>query len=222
MMRRLNRRSGAMCGFVSYICRCRVQDSKGTTAPVLQCQRLLPVRLCSLLPLDRSAARLCTAGAGCAVRVGRKIVVDRQFLAWFDLAKAHVKNVALHNPADEVRLAAMIDDLGAAASGGSVDGPIGIYFEQVSVLSFASPFGLPAADALAGVFNHLPVGGDVLGRVHSVTVDFGSADFECEASMVRIDAGRFYKNSSHVRFGCLHCSGHTHAPRAFLGEDSEP
>src|SRR5580698_2771607 len=64
-----------------------------------------------LLPfLDRTAARLGAAGARSHLAKVGKIIVDRQFLAGLNFAQAHVEDVTPHHAADQVRLAAMVDD----------------------------------------------------------------------------------------------------------------
>ena len=59
----------------------------------------------------------------------------------------------------------MVDDLGAAAAQGAVEGPVIVQGEQVSDLPVAAALGFAAADSLAGVLDDLAPRGYALAGV---------------------------------------------------------
>lgn len=147
---------------------------------------------------DCTATRRGTAGAGKRPNVFVEIVVHGQLFAALDGAQAHIKDVASHDPADEIWIAAMVDDLGSAATHGTIQRPIGIQGEQVRVVAVASNLGLLTVQALAGVFNHLAIGGNALGGENSESVDLRTPDLEAKAGVLRIDLRRSDELGSHT------------------------
>src|SRR5258708_31463419 len=74
--------------------------------------------------IDGAAASLRAALACDLLLVGPEEVVYGQFLAFPDGANTEVQNVALEDPRFQVRIAAMIDELGAAAANRAIHRPI--------------------------------------------------------------------------------------------------
>src|SRR6185436_6936877 len=72
------------------------------------------VRL-SLYLHDAPALSRPTGAGGAVAPILREVVVDGQFFARPDHAQAHVQDMALHDAAHEIGVAAVVDDLGAAA-----------------------------------------------------------------------------------------------------------
>src|ERR1700691_3138105 len=137
--------------------------------------------------LDSPATVFRAATTGSALDVAAEIVVDGQLFTAANRAEAHVQNVALHDAADEIRLAAMIDDLRAAAADGAVECPVSVHAEQIGVIAFIAPLGLMAIDALTGVFDHFAAGRDFLGGVDSVAVKARLADDQTVTGIARIE-----------------------------------
>src|SRR4051794_20424785 len=97
------------------------------------------------------------------------MVIDRQFLAPPDRFAGHIQDVPLANLGDDVRVAAVIDELRPAAADGAVQRPVVVKREQIDqlILAVASPFGLFPADTLAGVLDDLASRGYIFPGVNA-------------------------------------------------------
>src|SRR3970040_214080 len=88
-------------------------------------------------PLRRTvhdpAARPGAAVAGEREHVTGDPVVEQHLLAPLDPAEAHQRDAPLADPGDQVGLAAVVDELGAAPAYGAVDGPFRAHPDQVDV-----------------------------------------------------------------------------------------
>src|SRR6266852_9546829 len=93
-----------------------------------------------------------------------------------------------HDPADEVRLTAMIDDLGSAAADRAIYSPIRIEREQVRGAVIVAPLRLAPVDPLTGIFDDLAVTWNTLRRVDSKAMNPGLSDDEAETGVARVDA----------------------------------
>ncbi len=89
----------------------------------------------------------------------------------------------------------MVDVLRPGAADGAIEGPIIIEREEIDQPTrLGTPLGFTAADALTGVFNHLPAHGNKLGCVHAPAMDFRGGKSHAEARVSRIDAGRAFSH----------------------------
>src|SRR5262249_51090591 len=126
-----------------------------------------------------------------------KVVVDGQFFALLDGAKAHIKDVALHDAADQVRLATVIDDFRATPADGAVDGPIIVDPEHVCADAPVAAFRFAPFDTLAGVLDDFAIRGNLLLGVDSIPVDLRPADRHFEAGELEIEDRSFDRCGSH-------------------------
>src|SRR5215831_3550645 len=110
------------------------------------------------LEIDGTAAALGPAQARDLLDIGGEAVVYGEFLPWMNHPAAHVEDVPLEIPGAQVGLAAMIDDLCAAAAHCAVEGPVVVQSEEIRQITSAAALGLAAADLLSRVLDHLPVG----------------------------------------------------------------
>lgn len=76
--------------------------------------------------VDGSAAFERAAGARNFFDIGIEMVVDRQFLAFPDIARRNIQNMAADNTRYQVRVAAMINILRARAIYSTIYGPVTI------------------------------------------------------------------------------------------------
>src|SRR5579863_10149260 len=106
--------------------------------------------------------------------------------------------MTLHDAADPVGFAAVIDDLGAAAGHRAIEGPVVVHREQVGECAVAAPFRLAPINALPGIFDYLAPGGDPFFRVDAIAVNPRPPDRDFETSVARIDGRRLYWSGSHV------------------------
>ena len=139
------------------------------------------------LEVDRPAAALALAATADMLDPIREAVVDGELLAAADGALADVENVPLEDAGAEVRVATVVDDFGAGTAHRAIDGPVIVDAEQVGDRSLAAAPGLVAVEALAGVFDHLAVGGYRLERVHPAMVNPRLANLQPETRVPRVD-----------------------------------
>jgi hypothetical protein len=151
----------------------------------------------TLLP-DRAPAFRRAARARKRPDVFAEVVIHRQLLARFNDAQAHVQHMPLHDAAHQIGIAAMVDDLGAAAAHRPVQGPVTVHGKQVGVIAVAAVFGFLPVQALAGVLNDLALGRNPLTGENSVAMDFGPPDHQLETGALWIELGRRNEISSHV------------------------
>jgi hypothetical protein len=74
--------------------------------------------------LDRTATILGAAEAADSLGLLSEIVVDSEFFARLDHAKAYVQYVTLHYAADQVWFATVIYDFSAAPADSAIDSPV--------------------------------------------------------------------------------------------------
>lgn len=90
----------------------------------------------------------------------------------------------------QIRIAAVVDELGAAPTGGSIHRPVGIELKEIVAPGhFCPAFSLATVDPFSGVLDHLTVRRDPLGREHPPPVDFGTTNAEFEAAVTRVQVG---------------------------------
>src|SRR5579863_10722018 len=68
--------------------------------------------------VDGAAAGAGAAGAGDLFVLLGEVVVDGEFFAFADAAEGEIQDVAFDDAGDDVRFAAMVDELGSAAVDG--------------------------------------------------------------------------------------------------------
>jgi len=152
-------------------------------ASVLRLMAAFALRVLLLLRFpDRARARRRTAGAGKRPDILVEIVVYSQLLAPADGAQAYIEDVAFQDAAHQIGIAAMIDDLGAAAAHRTIQRPIGIHGEQVGIIAVAPDLRLFAIQPLAGIFDHLTIGWYTLAGEDSVPVDLRTPDLKLKTS----------------------------------------
>src|SRR5438270_13412552 len=98
-------------------------------------------------------------------------IVDGQFLARLYHALAHVEDVAPHDAAIQIGIAAVVDNLGATAAEGAVDGPVIIKRKEVGDGALTAALGFAAADLLAGVLDDPAARRNALERIDSAAVN---------------------------------------------------
>ncbi len=115
-------------------------------------------------------------------------IIDGQLFAGLDIAQAHIDDVAFDDTGDEVRVARMIDVLGAGAAYRSIEGPIVIEREEIDHLTgVGAPFGFAPTDSFAGIFDDLTADWYELRRVDAPAVDFRFRQLDLETGVIRID-----------------------------------
>ena len=146
--------------------------------------------------LDRTATILGAAEAADSLGLLSEIVVDSEFFARLDHAKAYVQYVTLHYAADQVWFATVIYDFSAAPADSAIDSPVIVEHKQVRVVRILS---LPAVEPFAGIFDHFAVDRNQFPSVDPVAMNCGLPDRKLENRIARIDTGSAYQNSSHTR-----------------------
>jgi hypothetical protein len=148
-----------------------------------------------LLAVDRAATFRRAAPAANLARFCVEFVIVGQLFPALDPASAEQEDVAADDSLPQIRIAAVIDEFGAAASDGAVNHPAAIQFEEVSLLAgFSAQHGAVAADrlalgdSLAGVLDNFSIRGDRLGREDSAAMDARAADAELETGVARVNA----------------------------------
>lgn len=142
-----------------------------------------------LLQIDRSAAKRRAAPAGYILDILREMVIDRELLAFANRPTAHIEDVALTDDRHNIRIAAVVDVLRAAAAYGAIQRPVVIEREEINHprLFVAAALCLPAADTLAFVLDDLPAGRDILSGVNSPAVNLRGLNNKSETGKFRID-----------------------------------
>lgn len=110
----------------------------------------------------------------------------------------------LDDAADQVRSAAMVDDLCSAAAHCTVQSPVGIECEQVREIAVAAFLGLLAIQPLAGVLDDLTIPWDSFGCEDAVPVNLGTFDFQLETGILFVDFWPLNQVGSHRN--CVHFS----------------
>ena len=140
--------------------------------------------------VDGAAAARGAARAFHLGHLGLEAVVDGKFLAGLDVARGHVKDVAAEDPGMAIRIATMVQILGATAAHASVERPIAVESEHVVQLAAGAFRGFAAVAALPGVLDDLPPLGNELLRIDAPAMNLGGADGEPEAGVFRGDRWR--------------------------------
>jgi len=140
-------------------------------------------RLCVAALPNRAPAGSSATGARKCTHVLPEIVVHRQLLSGLDGAQAHIQHMPFHDAAHQVGIAAMVDDLGAAAAYRAVQGPVIVHRKEVGVIAVAAVFGLFPVQALAGVLNHLTISRNPLAGEDSIAMNLRAPDQELETDM---------------------------------------
>ena len=104
--------------------------------------------------------------------------------------------MAFSSPDHDVWVTTVIDTFSPASPHRAIDPPIAIEARQVNqLLTFCSPGAkepapvLYPADALAGEFDDLAVGGDGLAGEDAAAMDPGASDAQAKCSVARVNAG---------------------------------
>src|SRR5271163_3062446 len=130
--------------------------------------------------------------------VFRKVVVHRQLFARFDRAEAHIQDVPLHDAADQIRRATVIDDFGSAPAGRAIDGPISVHSEKVRTHAPVALLRLTPVQAFSGIFDDFPVGGNGYFGIYAISMDLRSSNRQLEARVSWIQIRSFYRCGSHI------------------------
>ena len=69
----------------------------------------------------------------------RRGVVERDFFTGFDLAQGKEKHVPVHDPAEAIRRAGMIDECCRIAAAAGIDAPIVIQLADADLAAFRNP-----------------------------------------------------------------------------------
>src|SRR5690349_24328260 len=99
----------------------------------------------------------------------------------------------------------MVDKFCARTADGAIDSPVIVERKEIDevVVCLGAALGFPAADSLAGVFNHFAPGGDAFGGIDAPAVNFRTCELHAEAGIARINtacqAGRFTALSARGR-----------------------
>jgi len=129
-----------------------------------------------------------------------KRVIVRQFFARAYLSAAAEENVAPQPPLVKVRLATVIDELGAVPPP-SVNDPAAVQSEKTNPLRLAAlpeaAYRLGVVDSVAGIFDHEPSAGDRFARKDAKAMDRRRADFQPEARDRRINSARSHTCVGH-------------------------
>src|SRR5208282_6453494 len=108
-----------------------------------------------------------------------------------------------------IRVAAVIDEFGAASGHGSINDPAAVQDEKIKASAFAgtddfteSLIGLAVGDALAGVRDHFAARRYVFVRKHAPAVNPGTGNAEQESGAAGTECGGgSYALSHRSRFG---------------------
>ena len=144
----------------------------------------LRMRMLSLfLNVDGATASGGAARTGYLLHILIEMVIDRQLLARENDTHTHVEDMFLIHPGADVRFAAVINKLRAAAAGRSVQRPIFIERENIVQRTLRPNLGFLAADPFARILNHLAIGGDALTCEHTPPVNSGRFNDQQETSV---------------------------------------
>jgi len=148
---------------------------------------------CELLEVDCSAAGRRAAGAGHADGSLREFVVYGQFLAFSDSPPAEIQDVPADSSSTKIRIAAVVDQLGAAASDGSVDHPASLQVKETEPLRFAGPhhspepfIGFALRDTFSRVLDHFAAWRDGFGGEYSQPLNARRTDLQPPRMVARI------------------------------------
>src|SRR5581483_2896581 len=109
--------------------------------------------------------------------------------AFADRPPAVVQDVTFLDARGDVGIAAVIDELRAASVHRTVERPVFVQRENVIQTARRPLSRLAAADALAGVLDHLAVGGNILIGVNAPAMDFRAPNADAKGHLLRIDNG---------------------------------
>ena len=138
-----------------------------------------------------AAALLGAAAAGAAAEA----VIDGELFAGFDSPETVQEDLAAEAAHCQIRVATVVDELGAASSYRSIERRTPIHVNQVNPPSFpregyasGTTPGFPLADSFTRVLDDPLAARDRFLREHSVSLDARTANAEPEAGELRIDA----------------------------------
>jgi len=115
------------------------------------------------------------------------VVINRELLAFADLAPAEVQDVSLQDARDKVGVTGMVDKLSARPTYATIEGPVVIQDEEVLGSFLLAPLSLPWVQPLACVFDHLSVRRNILSGVDPPAVDSRAPQAQAEATALRVD-----------------------------------
>jgi hypothetical protein len=121
-------------------------------------------------------------------------VINGQLLAGPDFSETVEEDLAADSAHGQIRIAAVIDELGAASSRGSIELGARVQSNRVNTLCFphqehpwSAAHGFPLADPLTGVLDDPPARRDRFFGEHAKAFDAGTMNLELETGEFRVE-----------------------------------
>ena len=121
--------------------------------------------------IDPAATACGSAVATLRIGMQRLFVIDRDLFARMDVAQGKEHYVAVDGADIGVRLAGVVDVVGAIPAATAVDAPNAVDVADAQLGSMGAPLSFAIRNSLAGVFSDLPPAWKVGGRKATSAVD---------------------------------------------------